>query len=242
MPLWLCRVLSMCQVLFTRADTRDVMNAGFTDWTPPDLSTVVSDIPQSKRFTELCGPFISPGYAQAQHQPADTSRSNARNVVIMLYADGVNGTRHSDYSMFVVSCMVVNLPREQRRQRQNILPLMVIPGPRPPKDMTGFLQPLIDELNSLWLNGTDVRTLDSAGDIHVQRIYAMLYCIVADSRAHPKLTMMMQSPARYPCHLCEVQVGAFTPPSTSRGTIVSTPRRTRGLTTCSLANRDLLFL
>ena len=166
---------------------------------------MISDVTQCKRFTRQCGPFVSPEYARRQHS-LYADKAHARNVVLMLYADGVSGTKRTDYSMFVICCMVVNLPREQRRLRANIFPLMVIPGPRPPKDMTSFLQPLIDELASLWADGTEIVTLDSDGGMQRQRIRAMLFSITADSRAHPKLSMMMQSPAAFPCHLCEVQV------------------------------------
>ena len=204
---WTVLVLLWCQLLFTRADTRDAMREGFTTWTPPNLDTVVSDVMHSRRFTNKCGPFISPAYARRVGSP-HASKASARNVVLMLYADGVNATEHSDYSMFVLTCAVVNLPREQRRLRPNILPLLVIPGPRPPKDMTAFLQPLIDELSRLWKDGTSVRTLDSTAAEQRQCIRAMVFTIIADSRAHPKLSMMMQSPAKFPCHLCEVQVSA----------------------------------
>lgn len=199
--------MSACQVLFSRADTRDAMAAGFTGWTPPDAETVVNDIPQCSRFTNLCGPFISRSYAQRMASPW-LDKASPHNVVLMLFADGVNGTRHSDYSMFVISCMVINLPREQRRLRQNILPLMIVPGPRPPKDMTAFLQPLIDELGDLWRDGVNVQ-MDHADPPAELLVRAMLFAIVADSRAHPKLTMMMQSPSKYPCHLCDIQVSAY---------------------------------
>ena len=185
------------------------MSTGFSLWTAGIASARVDDVMDTAYFARRCGAFINAEYARATHSP-HAAKANPRNIILMLYADGVNATRHSDYSMFVISCMIVNLPSQQRRLRPNILPLLVIPGPRPPADLTDFLQPLIDELASLWRDGVSVRSLDNAGDQQQQLVRAMLYCIVADSRAHPKLTMMMQSPARFPCHLCEVQVRTTT--------------------------------
>jgi hypothetical protein len=107
--------------------------------------------------------------------------------------------------MFVISAQVVNLPPDKRRQLSNMLVLQIIPGPKTPSNLRGLLQPLVDELRRLYVDGMDIEVDGQAFNIKV-----MFVTIVADCRAHPKLTMMKQTPALYPCHLCMIQV--ITPP------------------------------
>lgn len=142
----------------------------------------------SKAFASRCAQFVSgDGY---------------RNVVLMLYADGVSLAKRRDNSMFVISAQVVNLPPEKRRQLDNMLLLQIIPGPKTPSTLHDLLQPLVDDLNAAYHRGVDI-TVDGGESFTVK---VMFITIVADSRAHPKLTMMKQTPAIYPCHLCTLKV------------------------------------
>ena len=151
-----------------------------------------TDVVHSPAFARHCGAFISgPGY---------------RNVVLMLYADGVSVAKRKHSSMFVISAQVVNLPPDKRRQLDNILLLQIIPGPKTPSNLHDLLQPLVDELKLLYTTGV---TID-VGNQETCNIKAMFITIVADCRAHPKLTMMMQTPAVYPCHLCKLKVTQHT--------------------------------
>jgi hypothetical protein len=127
-------------------------------------------------------------------------------VVLLLYADGVSVAKRRDNSMFIISAQVVNLPPDKRRQLSNMLLLQIIPGPKTPSDLSDLLQPLVDELKTLYLDGVDI----DVGEDEPINIKAMFISISADSRAHPKLTMMKQTPAIYPCHLCKLKV-ATTP-------------------------------
>ena len=123
----------------------------------------------------------------------------------MLYADGVGLSKRSELSMFVISAQVVNLPLHKRRQLGNMLLLQLIPGPKTP-DLDGLLQPLVDELKQLYEVGMEV-----TADGETFNVKVMFITIVADARAHPKLTMMMHTPAIYPCHLCLLKVTTIHP-------------------------------
>jgi hypothetical protein len=107
--------------------------------------------------------------------------------------------------MFVISAQVVNLPPDKRRQLSNMLLLQIIPGPKTPSNLHDLLQPLVDELKSLYADGVNIQVNGETFNIKV-----MFLTIVADSRAHPKLTMMKQVPAVYPCHLCLLKVTSHT--------------------------------
>ena len=151
-----------------------------------------TDVVHSQAFKEYCGNFVR----EPDH----------RNIVLMLYADGVSVATRRDSSMFVISAQVVNLPPDKRRLRDNILLLQIIPGPKTPSNISGLLQPLVDELHRLYTVGVQI----AIGNGETITIKAMFITIVADCRAHPKLTMMMQTPAEYPCHLCELRVDTRT--------------------------------
>ncbi len=149
-----------------------------------------TDVVHSRMFAERCGEFVrGAGY---------------RNVVLMLYADGVSVAKRRDSSMFVISAQVVNLPPEKRRQLTNMLLLQIVPGPKTPKSLYDLLQPLIQELKTLYEQGVAIDIGEEAPII----IKAMFITIIADSRAHPKLTFMKQTPAIYPCHLCTLKVAS----------------------------------
>ena len=152
-----------------------------------------TDVVHSRAFREKCGSFVG--------------GSGYRNIVLMLYADGVSVATRRDSSMFVISAQVVNLPPDKRRLLSNMLLLQIIPGPKTPSNILGLLQPLVDELLSLYTHGVDIAIDGATGTTEeVLNIKAMFITIVADSRAHPKLTMMKQIPAIYPCHLCLLKV------------------------------------
>ena len=46
---------------------------------------------------------------------------------------------------------IQNLPQDERYNRENVMLIEVIPGPREPKkEMNSYLCPLVKELNQLW--------------------------------------------------------------------------------------------
>ena len=176
------------QNLWNRRDLRQDLQRSFREWRPRQPGEEQTDVVHSRKFEEYCGGFVGgEGY---------------RNVVLMLYADGVSVAQRRENSMFIISAQVVNLPPDKRRQLSNMLLLQIIPGPKTPKSIYDLLQPLIDELKSLYTTGVAI----NVGEEAPVNIKAMFVTIVADSRAHPKLTFMMQTPAIYPCHLCMLEV------------------------------------
>ena len=177
------------QGLWNRPELRDDLQRSFKGY--KRAQPVQTDVMHSRAFEQYCGDFVrGPGY---------------RNVVLMLYADGVSVATRRDSSMFVISAQVVNLPPDKRRLVDNILLLQIIPGPKTPSNISGLLRPLVDELRELYTMGVRI----DIGNGERITIKAMFITIVADCRAHPKLTMMMQTPAEYPCHLCKCKVSTL---------------------------------
>lgn len=84
-----------------------------------------------------------------------------RDIAFQLSLDGVQLTNLRHHEVIPVILCNINLPPEERYQAKNILPSMVIPGPKKPRQIDSFLFPLVQEL--LHLNeGIDAMDADSA--------------------------------------------------------------------------------
>lgn len=92
---------------------------------------------------------------------------DARNARIGLAADGFNpfGQMNVSYSTWPVILIPYNLPPWLCLKQSYWIMSMIIPGPKSPgNNIDVYLQPLIDELNELWLNGAltyDVASKDT---------------------------------------------------------------------------------
>ena len=79
-----------------------------------------------------------------------------RNVRLGLCADGFNpfGSSGRQYSSWPVILTPYNLPPSMCMRDEVMFLTVIVPGPKSPKQkLDVFLQPLIAELKSLWLNG-----------------------------------------------------------------------------------------
>lgn len=65
-----------------------------------------------------------------------------------------------------------------RQAAENVLLIGAIPGPSAPSDLNVFLQPLVDELNSLWFNS--VRIVDAV-DQRSHQMRVRLLISIADT-------------------------------------------------------------
>ena len=97
--------------------------------------------------------------------------NDARNLRLVLGTDGFNpfGNMRSSYSMCPIFVIPYNLPPWSCMQESNFMMALLIPGPRSPgKHFDVFLQPLIEDLLSLW-SGVD--TVDALiGKVSVFRL------------------------------------------------------------------------
>ena len=101
---------------------------------PEDASKVYTDFWDSRICREL---RENVGYLQDPH-----------DLAFLLTGDGVKITQNTDHEVFPIF-QLLNLHPKLRIQMENFLPIMVVPGPKQPKDLNSFLFPLIEELK-MW--------------------------------------------------------------------------------------------
>ncbi|KAL6194423.1 hypothetical protein ACLB2K_035507 [Fragaria x ananassa] len=79
-----------------------------------------------------------------------------RNLRLGLSADGFNpfGDRNSQYSCWPVTLVAYNLPPSLCMAKEHLLLTLLIPGPKQPgNNIDVYLEPLIEDLKELWVNG-----------------------------------------------------------------------------------------
>jgi hypothetical protein len=102
------------------------------------------------------------------------------------------------YSVGVLFVVCLNLPRDVRYLRQNMILLGVIPGPSEPSNLQPFLQPVVDELLQLY-DGVSFRTAE-APEGKVYR--AALFMINSDIPAARKAGGFVGCMAHRGCSYC----------------------------------------
>lgn len=70
---------------------------------------------------------------------------------LILNIDWFQPYKLTNYSVGVIFLAVMNLPRNIRYKRENIILVGIIPGPSEPShDLNSYLKPLVKELTELW--------------------------------------------------------------------------------------------
>ena len=72
------------------------------------------------------------------------------NLGFMLNVDWLQPYEHLQYSVGIIYLSVLNLPRSERYNLENIIVVGCIPGPNEPQNMNAYLKPMVDELLLLW--------------------------------------------------------------------------------------------
>ena len=110
------------------------------------------------------------------HEQYSCFALGARNVRLALSSDGFNpfGNMSTSYNMWPVILIPYNLPPWKCMKAPFTFLSLLIPGPRSPgKEIDIYLQPLIDELNELWVDG--IETYDSFRASFFQLHVALLW-------------------------------------------------------------------
>ena len=106
-------------------------------------------------------------------------------------------SRRNDVSIGVLY-LVMNLPRNLRFQRENVILVGVIPAlDHEPKSLNHFLERVVDELNAIW-HGVSVQTNNSP----CKTISAALLCCAADIPTARKLCGFLGHQANQECAHC----------------------------------------
>ncbi len=130
--------------------------------------------------------------------------SERNNIGLMLNVDWFQPFKHRTYSVGVLYLAVMNLPRNIRFKRENIIIVGVIPGPsEPPLTINTYLSPLVSELLSLWNDGIVCNVLESGPQV----IRAALLCVACDLPAGRKTCGFLSYVANLGCSRCYANFG-----------------------------------
>ena len=105
------------------------------------------------------------------------------NFAFQLNVDWFQPFKHTQHSEGAIYLSNLNLPREERFLKKNVIVVGIIPGPKEPAlHMNSFLQPLVDELKELW-EGVIVSIPNMISTV----IRAALICVACDIPAARKV-------------------------------------------------------
>ncbi|XP_062024123.1 uncharacterized protein LOC133740203 isoform X2 [Rosa rugosa] len=130
--------------------------------------------------------------------------SEPRNLRLGLSSDGFNpfGDFSSRYSCWPVILVTYNLSPSVCMSKENLMLTLLIPGPKQPgNDIDVYLEPLIDDLNELWLNGVSV--YDAFRDVTFN-LKAVLMWTINDFPAYGNLSSY-STKGKKACPVCGVQ-------------------------------------
>jgi len=100
----------------------------------------------------------------------------------MFNPDWFQPFENSEYSLGVLYCVIINLPRNFRFKWENVIVLGVIPGPTEPKlHVNSYLRPHVKDFQSLWNGGFFLEK----GDQAFYRV--AVFCMTSDVPATRKL-------------------------------------------------------
>jgi rubrerythrin len=128
-------------------------------------------------------------------------QEDPRNIRLGLAIDGFNpfGKMSSSYSMWPVFAIPYNFPPWVCMEQSNFMLCLLIPGREcPGKDFDVFLEPLVDELQELWLG---VSTFDALSRKDFNLHAAVIWCI----HDYPGLSTLSSRVTRgyYACVHCD---------------------------------------
>ena len=133
-----------------------------------------------------------------------TFAAESRNLRLGLSSDGFNpfGDFSSRYSCWPVILMTYNLPPSLCMSKENLMLTLLIPGPKQPgNDIDVYLQPLIEDLMELWMNGVTVYDAFRESTFNLK---AILMWTINDFPAYGNLSGY-STKGKKACPVCGVQ-------------------------------------
>ena len=137
-----------------------------------------------------------------------TFATKPRNVYLGLCTDGFSpfGMSGHNYSLWPVIMTPYNVSPEMCMKQELMFLTILVPGPNHPKrSLDIFLQPLIEELKDLWING--IQTYDISTKQNFQ-LRAVLIWTISDFPAYGMLSGWTTH-GRLACSYCMDQTDAF---------------------------------
>jgi len=127
--------------------------------------------------------------------------SDPQNIALGLSTNGFGPFKHCTKTAWPIILFNYNLPPEERFQKDNIISVCIIPGPKKPGDCNSFLWPLVQELLQLAIGITAFDTLSKIS-FHLR---AYLFFVFRDIPAVAMTMRMKGHNAKLPCRMCEIQ-------------------------------------
>jgi len=158
---------------------------------------MIEDIFDGSYYRRLLNTFVTIAGEQQSHK----FFALATDIALGISTDGFAPFKHAKQTCWPIVGIVYNLPPQIRVRMDNLLCFGVIPGPRTPKNMSSYLIPLVDELQTL---AQGVAAYDS-----VKResfaLRAYLIVVFGDMPAMAKLMNMKGSDGKSPCRACNIK-------------------------------------
>lgn len=125
---------------------------------------------------------------------------------LMMNIDWFQPYKHRTYSIGVIYLVVMNLPREIRFKRENIIIVGLLPGPsEPPLTINTYLTPLVSDLILLWKGYTF-----KLPDNNTVSVRCALLCVACDLPAGRKVCGFLSHTANFGCSRCYKNFGTGT--------------------------------
>ena len=122
------------------------------------------------------------------------------NFLLLMNMDFFQPFTHTTYSVGVIYCVILNLPRELRYKFENIIVISIIPGPQEPKlNINTYLKPFVEELQELYKG---VVLPCPGGAVTQRHVRASVACLAADIPASRKVCGFLGHNARLGCNKC----------------------------------------
>ena len=146
--------------------------------------------------------------------------SDHRDIALGFATDGFAPFKKQKHTAWILLIFNYNLPPEQRFQKDNILCVGIIPGPKKPWDADSFIYPLVRELLELAIG---VSTYDALS----RNLFALHAYVITGFGDIPAVSMLMHMKghnALCPCRMCRI-LGIRIPDSRNKILYVPLSRR-----------------
>lgn len=124
-----------------------------------------------------------------------------RDIALGFASDGFQLFQNNHHDCWPILMFNYNIPPQQRVEKRNLILCGIMPGPRQPKDLDTFLQPLLEELLQLQ-DGIDC--FDGFRKDNFQ-LRAHLLPICGDMPAIAKIGGLKGHNSMCPCRYCEIR-------------------------------------
>jgi len=167
----------------------------------PQRDGLIEDIFDGSYYRRLLSTFVTIAGEQKRHK----FFSLATDVALGISTDGFGPFKRKKKTCWPIVGFIYNFPPQIRVRLENPLCFGVIPGPNTPKNMSSFLVPLVEELQTLAQGVVGYNSLRK--EPFALRAYLRAYLISAygDMPAVAKLMCMKGPNGKYPCRACNIE-------------------------------------